>query len=64
MSDNLLPTRAWLVWAGTTSAGEDAHEIVVMSNGWLRVTWPSGSMIDVSPAAVKFVHGRGVSYGA
>lgn len=58
-----LPARASLIWAGQ-STGEDAHEIVIMSNGWLRVTWVNGAQTHVSPAAVKAVAGRGVSYGA
>lgn len=58
-----LAARATLVWAGQ-SVGEEAHEIVIMSNGWLRVTWPSGATTHISPAAVKSVYGKGVSYGA
>lgn len=60
---SVLPVEATLLWADQ-SVGEDAHEIVILSNGWLRVTWPTGAISHISPAAVKGVVGKGVSYGA
>lgn len=62
MADATLPVKATIVWAGQT-VGESAHEIVILSNGWLRVTWPTGATVHVSPAAVRAVMGKGVSYG-
>lgn len=57
----LLPAHAVITWE--TGEHGDAHEVVIMGNGWLRVTWLDGTTSHVSPAAVKAVHGRGVSYG-
>ena len=51
------------MWANET-VGEGVHEVVIMGNGWLRVTWTTGVVTHVSPAAVKVVTGKGVSYGA
>lgn len=59
----MLPTAATLVWKDQ-SAGVGVHDVVILSNGWLRVTWPDGATTHVSPAAVKSVFGKGVSYGA
>lgn len=59
-----LSADAELTWV--TNLGnvrEQAHAIVIMANGWLRVVWTDGRMTHVSPAAVVEVSGKGVSYG-
>lgn len=60
--DERLPERAQITWL-LSREGARVHEVTIMANGWLRVTWLDGATSHVSPAAVKAVHGKGVSYG-
>lgn len=57
-----LRADAKLRWAASDELVH-VHEIVIMTSGWLRVTWLDGLVTHVSPAAVKTVAGKGVSYG-
>jgi hypothetical protein len=62
VSVSVLPAHAVVTWSNGDQG--DAHDVVIMANGWLRVTWLTGATTHVSSTAVKFVHGKGVSYGA
>lgn len=62
-----LPSAVTIWWtseSGSSSVGVHAHDATILPSGWLRVTWLDGTTSHVSPAAVREVNGKGVSYGA
>lgn len=62
-----LPAQATIVYlpeVGVVGAVVHAHDVTILPSGWIRVTWLDGSTSHVSPAALRDVRGKGVSYGA